>query len=44
VTIDAGQDRGGVAHDILKHVEPLAQGIDAPIRRLWVDDDGSPSV
>jgi len=38
-TIDAGQDRGAVAHEILKHVEPLVQGIDAPIGKLWVDDD-----
>ena len=44
VTIDAGQNRAIVAHDILKHVEPLAQGIDAPISRLWVGDDGSSSV
>ena len=39
VTIDAGQDREAVAHEILKHVEPLVQGIDAPIGKLWVDDD-----
>jgi dTMP kinase len=38
VTIDAGQDREAVAHEILKHVEPLVQGIDAPIGKLWVDD------
>jgi dTMP kinase len=38
VTIDAGQDREDVAHDIWKNVEPLLQGIDAPIRRLWIDD------
>jgi dTMP kinase len=39
VTIDAGRDREAVAHEILKHVEPLVQGIDAPIGKLWVDDD-----
>lgn len=39
VTIDAGQDRGGVAHEILKHVQPLVQSIDAPIGKLWVDDE-----
>jgi len=39
VTIDAGQDREAVAHEILKHVEPLVQGIDAPIGKLWVHDD-----
>jgi dTMP kinase len=44
VTIDAGQDREAIAHDILKHVEPLARGIDAPVNRLWVDDDRSSSV
>jgi len=38
VTIDAGQDRGAVAHEILKHVEPLVEGIDAPSGKLWVDD------
>jgi dTMP kinase len=38
VTIDAGQDREDVAHDIWKNVEPLLQGIDTPIRRLWIDD------
>ena len=36
VTIDAGKDRETVAHEILKHVEPLVQGIDAPIGELWV--------
>ncbi|KAI0255711.1 thymidylate kinase [Lactifluus subvellereus] len=44
VTIDAGQDRGDVAHDIWKNVEPLLQGIDAPIRRLWIDDAVSKPV
>jgi len=44
VMIDAGQDRAAVVHDILKHVEPLAQGIDAPISRLWVGDHGSSPV
>jgi hypothetical protein len=44
VTIDAGQARAAVAKDILKYVEPVAQGIRAPIVRLWVDDDGPPSV
>jgi len=39
VTIDAGQDRGAVAHEILKHVESLVQGIDAPIDKLWIDVD-----
>ena len=39
VTIDAGQDRETVAREILEHVEPLVQGIDAPIGKLWVDDD-----
>jgi len=38
-TIDAGQDRGAVAHEILEHIEPFVQGIDAPIGKLWVDDD-----
>ena len=38
VMIDAGQDRGAVADEILKHVEPLVQGVDAPIGKLWVDD------
>ncbi|KAN0121072.1 Thymidylate kinase domain containing protein [Russula decolorans] len=38
VTIDARQDREAVAHEILKHVEPLVQGIDAPIGKLWVDN------
>ena len=27
-----------------KHVEPLAQGIDAPISRLWIGDHGSSPV
>ena len=44
VTIDAGQDREAVAREVWKHVEPLVQGIEGPISRLWVDDDGSPSV
>lgn len=44
VTIDAGQDREDVAHDIWKNVEPLLQGIDAPIRRLWIDDGVSDAV
>ncbi|KAI0299274.1 thymidylate kinase-domain-containing protein, partial [Russula brevipes] len=35
VAIDAGQDRGAVAHEISKHVEPLVLGIDGPIGRLW---------
>ncbi len=39
VTIDAGQDREAIAHEILKHVEPLVQGIDAPIDKLWVEHD-----
>ena len=39
VTIDAGQDREAVAHEISKHVEPLVHGIDAPIGKLWVDDN-----
>jgi dTMP kinase len=43
VTIDAGQDREDVALDIWSNVEPLVQGIDAPIRRLWIDGDGSSS-
>ena len=43
VTIDAGKDRGAVAQEILKHVEPLVQGIDVPISRLWVYDDDDPS-
>jgi len=43
VTIDAGKDRGAVAQEILKHVEPLVQGIDGPIDRLWVDDDDDAS-
>ncbi len=30
VTIDAGQDREAVVHEILKHIEPLVQGINAP--------------
>jgi dTMP kinase len=38
VIIDAGQDREAVTHEILKHVKPLVQGIDAPIGKLWVDD------
>jgi len=38
VTIDATQDREVVAQEIFKHVEPLVQGIDAPIGKLWVDD------
>lgn len=44
VTIDAGRDRGAIEHDIFKHVEPLVQGVDAPISRLWIDDDASPSI
>jgi dTMP kinase len=44
VTIDAGQDREAVASEVWKHVEPLVQGIEAPICTLWVGDDGSPSV
>jgi len=44
VTIDAGQDREAVASEVWKHVEPLVQGIEAPISTLWVGDDGSPSV
>jgi len=39
VTIDAGQDRDAVAHDMWTHVEPLAQGIDSPIGRLWTMED-----
>ncbi|KAI9464824.1 thymidylate kinase [Russula earlei] len=42
VTIDAGRDREAVAQDILEHVESHVHGIDAPIGRLWVDDDVSP--
>lgn len=38
VTIDAGQDHEAVTHEILKHVEPLVQGIDAPIGKLWLND------
>ncbi|KAH9066537.1 P-loop containing nucleoside triphosphate hydrolase protein [Lactarius vividus] len=38
VTIDAGRDREAVAHDIWAHIEPLTQGIDSPIGRLWTAD------
>jgi dTMP kinase len=44
VTIDAGQDREAVTREVWKHVEPLAQGIEATISKLWVDGDGSPSI
>jgi dTMP kinase len=37
VTIDAGQNREEVARDIWTNVEPLMQGIDGPIQRLWID-------
>ena len=38
ITIDAGQDREAVAHDIWTQVEPLIHGVDSPIEKLWTTD------
>jgi dTMP kinase len=44
VTIDAGKNREDVARDIWRNVEPIMQGIDAPIQRLWIDETVSTAV
>ncbi|KAG9309922.1 thymidylate kinase [Chiua virens] len=40
VTIDAGQDRDGVAEGIWKSVIPVLEGTQKPVTRLWQDQEG----
>ena len=35
VTVDAGEEKEAVQSVIWKHVEPLQNGIEGPIKRLW---------
>ncbi|KAG6841185.1 hypothetical protein C0991_000982 [Blastosporella zonata] len=37
VDVDAGREKEVVAEELWRLVEPLAQGTEAPIRKLWTD-------
>ncbi|KAJ7588260.1 thymidylate kinase-domain-containing protein [Mycena floridula] len=37
VTIDAGRDMETVSKDIWEHIGPLVNGVEGPIKRLWMD-------
>ncbi|KAG6831782.1 hypothetical protein H0H87_003907 [Tephrocybe sp. NHM501043] len=37
VNIDAGREKEVVAEELWQLVEPLAQGTNAPLRKLWID-------
>ncbi|KAG6811075.1 hypothetical protein H0H92_009103 [Tricholoma furcatifolium] len=37
VGIDAGRAREAVAEELWRFVDPLARGVEAPLRRLWTD-------
>jgi dTMP kinase len=37
VTLDAGKERVVVSEDVWGLVEPLTEGIESPVQRLWND-------
>ncbi|OCH86951.1 thymidylate kinase [Obba rivulosa] len=39
VVVDADAEQEAVARELWRHVEPLAQGTDEPLRRLWDEEE-----
>ncbi|EMD38984.1 hypothetical protein CERSUDRAFT_112696 [Gelatoporia subvermispora B] len=39
VVVDADAEQDAVAYELWRHVEPLAQGTEEPIRRLWDEEE-----
>ncbi|KAG6889238.1 hypothetical protein C0992_005877 [Termitomyces sp. T32_za158] len=37
INVDAGREREVVADELWKLVEPLSQGVETPLKRLWTD-------